>query len=336
MKRIALLSITTLLGSILLFTACNKTAKSKWTNVFRLPIGGSGSGHEILRLQCKSASIGYAVTPVGFIHTSQGGRLWSDGGVLPSSTGYDITDFDFTSEKGGLCIAHNGTATRVFSTIDGGKEWSQKSSTSATILIGKLGKKLFMKDAMNGIIVTANIEFLSTTDGGITWKNEGKLGTSQNYMPEIALFGNTITALERSGKVSQSVDNGKTWLTKGTIPNGSTFSRTPFSIETLDGKTMYATLLYGTYKSTNAGANWVKVTTESATLGYLVRMYDFNKVSVIGVDGNTDLTVWTSIDDAASWSKHVLGTEPDEDTFFDMIGNGGLAISGNDVYAYAE
>lgn len=159
---------------------------------------------------------------------------------------------------------------RLFRSVDGGSSWTQLSS-----FVGDTGGYFFINQvavspgySSDRTLYVVNVgDFYRSTDGGASWQllRDGGI-TAIQFSPAYGIDGEIVAASSQA-KLLRSVDRGATWtpLTNGIT--STSIQDVAYSPNYASDRTIFA-LGDGLFKSTNAGASWIRVAASSTVSGY--------------------------------------------------------------------
>jgi fibronectin type 3 domain-containing protein len=180
--------------------------------------------------------------------------------------------------------------------------------------------------------IRGNIGFWKSVDGGVSWTlySIAPTPTRQDYYPPVVDPYNTnhlLTVGHEMDALVQSIDGGQTWtnvnLAGGMLENGGTGAI--FFINTGNASTTAGTWLwmgqqsggvYGTWRTTNAGASWARVDSNEHVHG-IAQIYQPDGSGVIYISGAYSALGWgvlRSGDYGQTWT-HVGGTSNENAVF---------------------
>jgi photosystem II stability/assembly factor-like uncharacterized protein len=184
-----------------------------------------------------------------FGRTTDAGKTWIAGQV-PDAEKLDFRDVEaFGEEKAYLLSAGPGDASRIYKTIDGGKNWSLQFKNSEP---DAFFDAIAFWDEKNGIALSDPVKgrfpLIVTDDGGANWKrlpekssptalsNEGAFAASGTCL--VARGENDVwfcTGGAKVARVFHSSDRGRTWTVAETPLLAGIESAGIFSIAFRDG-----------------------------------------------------------------------------------------------------
>ena len=133
---------------------------TSWTSI---PFSTSQNIYKVLFL---NSSAGFVGTDNGLFRTASGGATWS-GNILPFSQSAKIQDIFFIGSRGYACGIGSSSGV-VYKTNNGGTSWTKLTFPSGPNL-GPYFKTLFFFTPDTGYAAGADLDYASTTDGGLTW-----------------------------------------------------------------------------------------------------------------------------------------------------------------------
>ena len=172
-----------------------------------------------------------------------------------------------------------------------------------------------------GATMTAGV--FQSSNGGTSWKqiNSGLPSTSllqinKLYRPP---SGNPPAIYAATGfGVYVCPNNGTTWYSANQgIPSLTEI----YSLTSL-GNVMLAGTLYGTYRSTNMGANWVKAVGMSTSAVYSFAVYGQN------IFAGTSIGIYLSTDSGLSWRNVSTGSDLEYATIYSLAVMRGYLVAG--------
>jgi len=141
----------------------------------------------------------------------------------------------------------------LLKSTDGGANWTYLGQTEENKVFCNLNG-VYFKDELNGIAVGGSVYpgsiVVRTSDGGNTW---GPISVPFGFtLNEVYGNGNYLFVVGSTGNIISSTDFGDTWTLLNTVS-----PHTLYSIQTHDGKTVYAGGMNGLFlKSTDSGKTW--------------------------------------------------------------------------------
>jgi len=173
------------------------------------------------------------------------------------------------------------------------------------------------------VLLGSQYAVYKTTNNGSTWFSSYK-GIANTIVNDLIVNGNSIYAGTEPGAagdgegVSVTSDDGNTW----SPANGDLFGNVTVNTLAFNGTTMFAGTIWGIYRSTNSGANWVNVSSTGHGAG-IEKIIVFNKTIFAATYGRG---VKKGTDNGTTWefSNNGLGDDRTVNT---------LMVSGNNLYA---
>lgn len=163
---------------------------------------GAGAGKRLLRVEFHDARLGWiAVAGERWIlKTTDGGDSWRQVGVDLKD---GLTDLQFLDANTGFATGHDGILAK---TTDGGETW-------ANIGFGNQAKMVavWFADVLHGWVAASEIR--ATTDGGASWRSQGKPPKSINDL--VFADAREGWAVGDEGVFLHTTDGGASWLRLG-------------------------------------------------------------------------------------------------------------------------
>ena len=174
----------------------------------------------------------------------------------------------------------------VWKSIDSGATWAV-ANTGLPAVGGRVGPALRGPNTMPFILyVKLGDSFYRTTDGAATWTRLGTLANSGgafavDLTQEIADGPRTLYASIRSA-VYRSTNEGATWQSTSVLPLGEGSAVAALAVDPFDRNTVLAAALgvgsgIGIYRSTDRGANFERVTTNTPNGDFVFDPYPFRR-----------------------------------------------------------
>ncbi|MEU6839168.1 F510_1955 family glycosylhydrolase [Streptomyces rubiginosohelvolus] len=164
---------------------------------------------------------------LGLIETTDAGRTWTSRSLSGKA------DFHSLDSTNGTVYGYEGGRIRVSSDLE---SWDDRATLGALDLaVNPSGDKLLATTA-EGVV--------ASTDGGRTFGKGAKpMQAFVSWPAEKSLFG-----LSTSGKLSSSVDGGKSWKELSAVPGGQ-----PQALTAVDADHILAATMTGVYESRDGG-----------------------------------------------------------------------------------
>jgi hypothetical protein len=238
---------------------------------------------------CTGESFGNAdaVQGVGVFKSTNGGATWS---FLSSTTAFTSCTRIICDYQGNIYLGTRGNGLQR--SMDGGASWTNITPTgigtsvcdieiSSTSGPGRL-------HVATGIFSTAGYRYTdnpTTATTGSGWTTPVTPFTTFNQRTEMAILGNTLYALPDNSShqvptIWRSIDGGENWLATATQPtSGWASGQGWYSLSAGIHPTDPDQCIVGgldTYKTTNGGATWVKISTWASTVGQYVHADQHN------------------------------------------------------------
>jgi len=167
----------------------------------------------------------------------------------------DFYDIHFSDDKNGIVVGDYHTS--YLKTKNGGDSWEFDNVIDRNLY------QLHFTDPLNGIAIGTNNYAYFTSDGGQSFQFRdwnppiiGHLGSADYFM----LSTDNILSVGKEGKLTKSIDSGKSWITYEELPIKSWF----YSLVSPDGINCYACGELGrVVKSTDSGNTWVQQNVET-------------------------------------------------------------------------
>jgi photosystem II stability/assembly factor-like uncharacterized protein len=261
--------------------------------------------------------------------TSNGGDTWQEGAPVAVSPGQDSgLQLAFTDLRHGWLLADAGSRA-IFSTSDGGVQWSSIAQTTASGLqrvaagCGVTGMTFVSADrgwitwdcaSQGGAPASPVAAFAAaTTDGGRSWSPLGLpfLPTAELWAcganPPVFIGDRGVLPVSCKGSgfwsaLYRTADAGDTW----------NIGRPPAFIDLsqmamVDGNTAFgfASNAHGNdlYQTTDAGAHWANIQ-NSLFVGQTVNMFQFTDATTgFAQTSSSGDTPWTTTDGGRTWSQ---------------------------------
>lgn len=215
----------------------------------------------------------------------------------PVSFPLNFGDMKFVTDEIGYVLAHtssapSGSAGYIYSTTDGGENWSDSNFFKDYRLTG-----IDFYDTQNGWVVGDSGHVLRTINGGSSW-DEKVLDT--NIDLSAVDFVNALTGwcVGEAGRIYRSDDGGDTWN-----PQSSNTVKDIGAVQFLTTSVGFACGSTGVFFYTsNGGTSWDSVKVSPADLRsvfFLTTLHGW----VVGDDGN----VWETINGGATWTSIDIG-----------------------------
>ncbi len=174
-----------------------------------------------------------------FLRTTNGGVTWTQGSI-PGADSLIVNSIvavdDLTAYVAAQSFDLNRSDARIYKTIDGGLEWDLQYRNTKK---GAFFNSIAFWDAQHGIAISDPVEgaflVVTTTDGGLTWKETPKEAIPEPQPGEIAGFGDlggttlTVTSdqhawfgtalVDSSGgsiRIFRTNDRGQSWTAVST------------------------------------------------------------------------------------------------------------------------
>ncbi len=215
-------------------------------------------------------AVGYSGT---IIYTTDGGDTWSVGASNFSS---QLNSVSYKTVDSAYAFGDNGI---VLLTTDGGSTWNEISSG-----VRSWFESMFFTDKNTGFVVgrgdDGKAQILKTTNGGETWVINFEDFKSFTFNSIYFVDKDTgYAAGEFEGGFFKTTDGGNSW-NKSSLQGYQEFKQILFT----DANTGYAVGGYAALKTTNAGATWDTMNTNSASNISSVS-FPSKDVGYIGGDG---------------------------------------------------
>jgi len=208
--------------------------------------------------------------PVVF-RTVDGGDHWLTGRV-PDGIAGTLMDVEFPDDTHGWAVGPltgNGPANAsggvVLATTDGGATWVTQAVPAG---IGRLSRASFVDPAHGwavGMATGGQPVLIATTDGGATWANQTLPAGIRELRDVGFLDGRTGWAVgalpvplpaepgkDDPGVILTTVDRGTTWTQQATTVGSL------WSLQVIDGQTLFAGGGYGLFSTHDGGGTWAK------------------------------------------------------------------------------
>lgn len=241
-----------------------------------------------------NANIGYAAGKNGtIIKTIDGGSSWQ---ALNTGTNLWMYNIQFLNTNTGYSSGESGV---ILKTTDAGASWAPQNSTTSTFLFA-----MKFVDENTGY-ASGNIAIVvKTTNGGTTWTNIGSIPGGQAVLGMDFINANTGFATSNVNGVDKTTDGGTSWIhtqletsyaphmqsvqfinsTTGYICAGDDFSNDKAFI----------------YKTTDAGANWVRQLFMNDSFLYGISFPDGN--ANVGFAAGTSGDMYKTTNGGANWN----------------------------------
>lgn len=185
-----------------------------------------------------------------------------------------LTSVFMLNSQTGWAVGHDTT---ILVTRDGAKTWQIqfKAPEKEQPLLD-----IWFHDENNGIAIGAYGLYMTTSDGGSTWK-ESAIGKDDFHLNTLHVTENgTLYIAGEAGTLHRSLDNGKTWKKIKTPYNGSFFN----SLSLKDGSLLVFGLRGNLYHSKNDGRTWEKITinTDASLFGAIQLPNETILISTLG------------------------------------------------------
>ncbi len=245
------------------------------------------------------------------LKTFDGGVHWIAKWVDTNQNGLEAMSFPsvYTGYVGGW----NGYFAK---TTDAGDDWTPIDPAGNEDVY--YYKTIVFKDEYSGVVTAAlesgNSAVYYTADGGETWT----AGTGMDVAPEKMCYagGDTYFAVNISGEIQKSTDNGATWTSVYDAPE------TLFGISFHNADTGIATGETNCYKTTDGGATWTPMAVPAANMFRDVKWIDDMNIILV----SSSDAIFSSSDGGATW------TWANEALFNGDPSLYSIAVTGQDVH----
>ncbi len=179
------------------------------------------------------------------LRTTNAGTTWS---VVASGTSSHLLAVSWLDSNRVVAVGRGGAVVR---SSDGGATWSVGTSGTSADLTAVAGAGSYAWAVGPGGTI------LRSTTAGATWAAQAS-GTTNSLEGVVAFDEQRVWAVGMGGTVLRSTNGGATWLTGAGLPGWAA----PSDVAFVDATTVVlSTRFTGTFRSTDAGANWTLVPT---------------------------------------------------------------------------
>lgn len=230
------------------------------------------------------------------LYSADGGQTWA-GVDIPTLGGLSASRF---APMGLYCVVVSQNTTGYhyakFSDIQAGTvNWTQ---ITGGFTIGKSPRCIVARDPNNCWIGAQGgvIYLLNTVGGNVSVVSDGS--QSAQDINDIHFYGNTVVAVQNNNGVLYSSNSGVTW----SLVTGPVVGQSLSGIWLIGALTWFVTTGNGQlWYTTNAGANWTRITLDSGiTTIDDIQFYDEN-VGYVAVELAGAARVYRTVDGGNSW-----------------------------------
>ncbi|MDQ3021245.1 MAG: hypothetical protein M3R36_11860 [Bacteroidota bacterium] len=279
-----------------------------WTQMINgLPLYPSTSN-----LAVSGTDVYAAVYNKGIYKTTNSGGNW-----FAVNTGLPLSVNEI-AVQGGIIYAGMNSGIGAYKSTNNGDSWVQINNglpvtpTTFALLATE-----------NYVLLGSQYAVYRTTNSGSSWFSSYK-GIANTIVNDLVVNGNIIYAGTKPGAagggegVSVTSDGGNTW----SPANGDFFGNVTVNTIAFNGTTMFAGTIWGIYRSTNSGANWINVSSTGHGAG-VEKIIILNNIIFAATYGRG---VKKSTDNGTTWefSNNGLGNDRTVNT---------LMVDGNNLYA---
>ena len=259
-------------------------------------------------------AVGQSLTSNGngiVLRTFDGGNHWAPKWIDTNNRGLETMSFPTQY------VGYVGGWNQYFAkTTSGGEDWIEMNPAGTDDVY--IYRTITFKDEMNGIVTAQlqeNAAVYVTADGGETWTS----GIGLSGIPERSCYAgeNTYFLVTSGGDIQKSIDNGSTWSTVFTNPEGILLG-----ITFKDELTGIATTSGGIFKTVDGGTNWTQQTIAEGTNFRDVKWIDNMNIILAGSPDQ----IYMSDDAGATW------TWSNEDLFNGEPALYGIAVTSTDIH----
>ncbi|MEO6696305.1 MAG: hypothetical protein ABIY50_05700, partial [Ignavibacteria bacterium] len=216
-----------------------------WTQVINgLPLYPSTNN-----LAVSGTDVYAAIYNKGIYKTTNDGSSW-----FAVNTGLPLS-VNRIAVQGGIIYAGMNSGIGAYKSTNNGGSWVQINNG---LPVTPTTFSLMATD--NYVLLGCQYAVYKTTDNGGSWFSSYK-GIANTVVNDLVvnqnnIYAGTIPGAAGDGEgVSVTSDGGNTW----SPANGDFFGNVTVNTIAFNGTTMFAGTVWGIYRSTNAGANWVNV-----------------------------------------------------------------------------
>lgn len=257
-----------------------------------------------------------------YARTIDGGTTWVPGNIPIAST-YAIANITSTHQDTAWASLFPNTATvsaqGIYQTTNGGTTWTKQTTAPYSTASSFINFVHFFNGndgVAQGDPAGGYFEIYTTNNGGTTWTrvNSANIPTpiAADEYGTIGYFtasGNSIWFLTTKGRIFRSADKGATWAASST-PLGTAVTLTNIAFKNSTNGLLTGVDLnsadIGIYQTTDAGATWTLLTTNTAGIGNKSGLTYVPGTSgtyyISGANINTGIGTAYSTDNGATWT----------------------------------
>jgi len=261
------------------------------------------------------------VLPVEVLHTTNGGRSWTDSGSFPRDYGGAWLHF-VSRSRGWLMVSHGAAADQepvtLYETTTGGKRWSELARSSSTMAAGTPGapspgcdKTGISSSSHSSVWISGYcngaVDLQHSRDGGRVWHERALRATNRTiswggYAYPPTFFTPSDGVLQaglgtKSGTydaIYTTKDGGIRW----TVHRPPTATEGPMDV--LSATTWFVAHGHTLYVTTNGGTSWTSVRSSISLSGTGTDILDFLDATV-GWTVTARGTLWHTTDGGRTW-----------------------------------
>lgn len=279
-----------------------------WTQVINgLPLYPSTSN-----LAASGTDVYAAIYNKGIYKTTNDGSSW-----FAVNTGLPLS-VNRIAVQGGIIYAGMNSGIGAYKSTNNGGSWVQINNG---LPVTPTTFSLMATDSY--VLLGCQYAVYKTTTNGSVWFSSYK-GIANTVVNDLVVNGNNVYAGTEPGGagdgegVSVTSDGGNTW----SPANGDFFGNVTVNTIAFNGTTMFAGTVWGIYRSTNAGTNWVNIRSTGNGAG-VQKIIVFNNTIFAATYGKG---VKKSTDNGTTWEFSNIGLGDDRTV-------NTLMIDGNNLYA---
>jgi len=278
---------------------------------------------QIRSMTTRGAERAWLVTIKGdLLRTDDGGKTWQN---TPATTIGGFQSTTMLDDLRGFAVNNHG---KIWSTINGGKNWVAKGELRTTDWHFNESDQIQFMDELHGW----NVETLTiwrTEDGGANWQKAfSPFDHGDKGQPVRAFFLNlrNVWVCGTDGEVYNTKDDGQTWTTQTISGKDSDFTDIFFTNEKTGWLAGYIGGQLGDklYHTNDGGKTWQLLST-AISQGYLNSIYFFDEkegwacgdAKSAETNGNSEKAMLMhTTDGGQSWQTTLI---KDDEPFFDRI-----------------
>lgn len=285
------------------------TGTFSWT-----PVSGLSNAAISNPLASPSATTNYTVTLVNGFCTSTDQVLITVFPVIPLETwipdtmpinpGAAAMAIDFIDANHGFAMQSGG----IHKTVNGGITWTNSYLHGMGVNKGCIE----MLDQNNCWVAASNL--YHTTNAGVTWTTNPLTGLTfpYNYNLQDVFFADALTGylvitdVQSNSQIAKTTDGGATWAICYSAANERLLSIHGIGSDTVycAGNSLPSSATIRAYRSADAGATWVALSSPPGLLGYAVNEIEFltKDYGFIVIPGS----LFQTSDGGANWTTHTI------------------------------